>query len=150
MFALAYIRRAAKKGLAINNLTAHRMFITALVVAIKVREDCTYTMDYYARIGGLQTRDLVVMELKFLMNVLDFRADVPIDEYFATCREITRAHVEASTGPQLRKGEFTSSDDDGSENGLSLTDYPLRSVAADCARVKELLAWSKECQVFVP
>ena len=151
VLALAYIRRAAKKGLALNSLTVHRLFITALVVAVKVHEDAARKgLDHYAVVGGVHARDLAVMELKFLMNVLDFRAQVPIDEYFATCRDITRVRM-AAAAPQLRKREVTSSDDDGSENGLSLTDYPSRrTVAADCARMQELLDWSKECFVFLP
>jgi hypothetical protein len=79
--AMCLIQRASlKHGLPFNPRTAHRLLLTSLVVATKMRDDKYFNMTYYASLGGVSRFDLVAMELNFL-KVLDFNANVSPAEY---------------------------------------------------------------------
>lgn len=81
IFALAYLQRLHKAGFPLHPRTIHRLFITALVIAIKTHDDQCFSMSFYAKLGGVHTEDLKGMEIQFLANLLDFRTDISVEEY---------------------------------------------------------------------
>lgn len=91
VFALAYARRAVDLGFPLHLRSVHRLLLTACVVAAKTRDDHYYAMVYYAQVGGVTTGDLNSMELRFLLDVIDFRADVSVQEYRFICADIHQA-----------------------------------------------------------
>jgi hypothetical protein len=165
LFALAYIRRAAAKGFPISELTVHRLLITAVVVAVKVRDDRRYKLVHYARIGGVDVGDLCTMELQFLMNIIDFRADVSVDEYFATCTDLSASGMPASfaaalpvAAPTIRSNRKQSCHDiascDDSDLGLSSSSLNLgrtTSAVDSCSRrMQYTLEWTRELRMYCP
>jgi len=75
--ALYYVRTAVQREpkLAPSSLSVHRLLITALVLAAKFFDDVTYSMSYYAKVGGLSVKELAYLELK-LLQILDFRLHI--------------------------------------------------------------------------
>eukprot|EP01060_Flectonema_neradi_P014851 TRINITY_DN21520_c0_g1_i1.p1 TRINITY_DN21520_c0_g1~~TRINITY_DN21520_c0_g1_i1.p1 ORF type:complete len:171 (+),score=19.85 TRINITY_DN21520_c0_g1_i1:58-570(+) len=61
----------------LNMYVFHRLFVTALVVAIKSRQDIVYTNQYYSEVGGVTLQQLNAMEEEFLL-ALDW--DVYVDK----------------------------------------------------------------------
>lgn len=91
ILAMSYIRRVADAGFPIHLRTVHRLVLTSMVVAAKTRDDHYYSMTYYAQVGGVVVSDLNTMELRFLLDVIDFRADVPLEEYRYVCCDMNLA-----------------------------------------------------------
>ena len=60
----------------LNMYVFHRMFLTALLVAIKSRQDIVYTNQYYSEVGGVTLHQLNIMEEEFIL-ALDW--DVYVD-----------------------------------------------------------------------
>eukprot|EP00331_Platyophrya_macrostoma_P013689 CAMPEP_0176415886 /NCGR_PEP_ID=MMETSP0127-20121128/6047_1 /TAXON_ID=938130 /ORGANISM="Platyophrya macrostoma, Strain WH" /LENGTH=316 /DNA_ID=CAMNT_0017795915 /DNA_START=54 /DNA_END=1004 /DNA_ORIENTATION=- len=89
--ALAYIRRVVDAGFPIHLRSVHRLILTATVVAAKTRDDHYYSMTYYAQVGGVVVSDLNTMELRFLLDVIDFKADVSLEEYRYICCDMNLA-----------------------------------------------------------
>ncbi|RNF24134.1 cyclin [Trypanosoma cruzi] len=89
IFSLAYIRRLFILGFPLHFRSIYRVLLTSLVVAAKTRDDFCCSMSYYAQVGGVTNRDLIIMELWFLADLLDFRTEVQPDEYRAVCNAIT-------------------------------------------------------------
>ena len=61
--------------LAVTSLTIHRLIITAVMLAAKLMDDKYYNNAFYAKIGGITTSELNLMELEML-RMLDFRTFV--------------------------------------------------------------------------
>ena len=89
IFALAYLSRISRAGFPMTTLTVHRLFITAVVIAIKIRDDFFQNMSFYASVGGIEAKDLVTMERHFLFHLIHCRGEVLVEEYFATCVGVT-------------------------------------------------------------
>ncbi|EKF37692.1 CYC2-like cyclin 6, putative [Trypanosoma cruzi marinkellei] len=89
IFSLAYIRRLLILGFPLHFRSIYRVLLTSLVVAAKTRDDLCCSMGYYARVGGVTNRDLNIMELWFLADLLEFRTEVQPDEYRTVCNAIT-------------------------------------------------------------
>lgn len=68
--ALVYIMKYCK--IANSELTmrnAHRLCITAVMVAAKLRDDVFYANKYYSSIGGISSRELNELELDLLVTI---------------------------------------------------------------------------------
>lgn len=152
VFAITYLRRVVDKGFPFNLKTVHRLFITALTVAVKSRDDFFFTMSHYGKIGGLSTKDLCEMELRFFVNILDCRADVSVEEYSLTCQEMADA-----LGPPPPPGNGVLSRVPSiSECGMSTSSSPFdRSTASRSSLLGRENVFStqqlmKECVIFFP
>ena len=64
----------------VSALTAHRLLLTSLVLAVKSTDDKLYSNKWYAKVGGVRKRDLNAMEV-FLLELLGWRVHVPLEEY---------------------------------------------------------------------
>ena len=70
VLALIYIDRLIQSGrIPVNSLTIHRILITSILIAIKFFDDTFCTNSYYARIGGIQTKEMNHLEMEFLKGV---------------------------------------------------------------------------------
>ncbi len=75
--ALIYLDRvhARCSALALTEMNSHRLLSTALVLAIKYLDDEVYSNAYYARVSGLTTNELNVLETSML-SLLDWRLSI--------------------------------------------------------------------------
>ena len=64
-------------NLNLNEKNIHKIFLTAIIIAIKYNEDEYLTNNYYAKVGGILQKELFRLEYSFL-NILNF--NVYIDE----------------------------------------------------------------------
>eukprot|EP00656_Telonema_subtile_P046060 TRINITY_DN52386_c0_g1_i1.p1 TRINITY_DN52386_c0_g1~~TRINITY_DN52386_c0_g1_i1.p1 ORF type:complete len:194 (+),score=11.16 TRINITY_DN52386_c0_g1_i1:88-669(+) len=86
VFAFAYLLKAASNGVPINERSIHRLWLTALVVAAKARDDFYFNMSYYGQVGGVSRQDMAAMEVRFLVNMIKFDTNVSTAEYTQICR----------------------------------------------------------------
>lgn len=64
----------------VTERTAHRLMITAIVMAVKNQDDQRPTMRFFSNIGGVEPSELIEME-KELARLLDFRTFVQPEQY---------------------------------------------------------------------
>lgn len=86
VFAFAYLLRAAANGVPVNGRSIHRLWLTALVVAAKARDDFYFNMSYYGQVGGVSKRDMAAMEVRFLVSMINFDTNLTTAEYKEICR----------------------------------------------------------------
>lgn len=60
---------------AVDSFNVHRLLITSVMVAAKFMDDMYYNNAYYAKIGGISTKEMNFLELEFLFG-LGFRLNV--------------------------------------------------------------------------
>jgi len=82
VLALVYLRRLAERSVDFKlcHLNAHRLVLTAFLLAIKFIEDITFPNDVVAFVGGLPVLELNSLELVMLRN-LGFSAFVSQAEF---------------------------------------------------------------------
>ncbi|KAA8496758.1 Cyclin-U4-1 [Porphyridium purpureum] len=82
----------------------HRLFLTALVLAVKFCEDVFYDNAHFAKVGGITVQELNRMELEFL-KALEFRMHVSEDQFAACARsmieEVSRSTHHSGVEAQL-------------------------------------------------
>jgi len=68
---LIYIDRLLfrRPTIVMNTLTAHRLVLTAVLLAAKFYDDSVFNNKYFARIGGLATSEMNVLEFEFLSGI---------------------------------------------------------------------------------
>jgi len=64
----------------INKNTAHRLFLTSVLLASKYCDDVCYTNKYYARVGGLSCTELNSLEIEFLFRC-QFDCNITPEEF---------------------------------------------------------------------
>eukprot|EP00465_Bigelowiella_longifila_P001814 CAMPEP_0185253778 /NCGR_PEP_ID=MMETSP1359-20130426/2380_1 /TAXON_ID=552665 /ORGANISM="Bigelowiella longifila, Strain CCMP242" /LENGTH=336 /DNA_ID=CAMNT_0027836199 /DNA_START=46 /DNA_END=1056 /DNA_ORIENTATION=- len=71
ILALIYIDRLIQRNpsFLITSLNAHRLFVTAIVVAAKFSSDFFFKNSFYAKVGGISTPELNELELEFLFRI---------------------------------------------------------------------------------
>ncbi|KAL8192822.1 hypothetical protein R6Q57_027270 [Mikania cordata] len=84
--AYVYLDRFVKKQpyLPINSLNVHRLLVASVLVSIKFMEDICYDNAYYARVGGISTAEINLLEVDFLFG-LGFQLNVTIDTFCDYC-----------------------------------------------------------------
>ncbi|KAL8548328.1 hypothetical protein ACS0TY_007597 [Phlomoides rotata] len=86
-FVIAYIymdRFIQQTNIFITSLNIHRLLITTVMVAAKFMDDAFFNNAYYARVGGISTRELNKLEMNFLFS-LDFRLNVSVQTFGKYC-----------------------------------------------------------------
>jgi len=76
--ALVYCERAAAAGIPCRSTSAHRLYLSALVLAAKFLEDGTPGNDFFAKCGGISAGELCFLELRCL-EALGYRLLVDRD-----------------------------------------------------------------------
>ncbi|KAJ4892330.1 Cyclin-U4-1 [Raphanus sativus] len=59
----------SQPSLPINSLNVHRLLITSVLVAAKFLDDRYYNNAYYAKVGGISTKEMNLLELDFLFGL---------------------------------------------------------------------------------
>jgi hypothetical protein len=95
--AMVYLDRflSANSRVPLTSLNVHRLLITAVLLAIKARDDAYYSNAYYASIGGISNVELNKLELTFL-ELIDYRLFVHQSE-FNTYKDRLLSYVHAQT-----------------------------------------------------
>jgi len=79
---LVYIDRIVKlhPEFTISNLNIHRLLVTSIMLAVKFFDDVYYSNSYYAKVGGVKTREVNALEAQFL-QLIEWRMYVSPQEY---------------------------------------------------------------------
>ena len=70
----------AKHKINLNYYNIHKLFLAAFISAIKFYEDEYYSLNYYAKLGGISKKELINLEYEFL-NLMDFQLFVKQELY---------------------------------------------------------------------
>ncbi|KAJ4706515.1 Cyclin [Melia azedarach] len=75
--AYVYLDRFAQRqpSLPINSFNVHRLLITSVLVSAKFMDDIYYNNAYYAKVGGISTTEMNLLEVDFLF-ALGFQLNV--------------------------------------------------------------------------
>lgn len=95
VFALVYLDRIAQQEpwLSVTDLTSHRLFLTAIMLATRFHddeEDVHYNNAWFAKLGGLGLTELGLCEARFL-EFVGWRLSVSLAEYEAYHDRVRRA-----------------------------------------------------------
>lgn len=84
--AYVYLDRFAQRQplLPIDSFNVHRLIITSVLVSAKFMDDMYYNNAYYAKVGGISTREMNLLEVDFLFG-LGFQLNVTPDTFHAYC-----------------------------------------------------------------
>ena len=67
ILSLIYIDRLVKIGnIILTEYNIHRIIFAAILIAIKFNEDEFFDNDYYAKIAGIKTSELIIIEYNFI------------------------------------------------------------------------------------
>lgn len=79
---LVYIDRIVKlhPEFTICNLNIHRLLVTSVMLSVKFFDDVYYSNAYYAKVGGVRTKEVNVLEALFL-QLIDWRLHVTPQEF---------------------------------------------------------------------
>lgn len=82
VLSLVYIDRIVKlhPEFTICNLNIHRLLVTSVMLAVKFFDDVYYSNAYYAKVGGIKTKEVNGLEYQFL-RLIDWRVQVSPQEY---------------------------------------------------------------------
>ena len=69
-----------KHKINLNYYNIHKLILAAFIVAIKFHEDKYYSMSYYAKLGGISTKEAIKLEYEFT-SLIDFKLFVEQKEY---------------------------------------------------------------------
>ncbi|KAL7107430.1 hypothetical protein ACP275_06G053900 [Erythranthe tilingii] len=89
--AYIYLDRFAQKQplLPINSFNVHRLLIASVLVSAKFMDDIFYNNAYYAKIGGITTAEMNLLEMDFLFG-LGFQLNVSISTFHHYCSYLQR------------------------------------------------------------
>ena len=83
IIALIYIDKVShqkKNNIILIENNIFKLFLCALICAIKYNEDIYDDNNYYAKVGGIRIKEMNLLEKEFL-NLMDFRMFVSSDVY---------------------------------------------------------------------
>ncbi|KAE8701915.1 Cyclin-U4-1 [Hibiscus syriacus] len=80
--AYVYLNRFAQRhpSLPIDSFNVHRLLITSVMVAAKFMDDLYYNNAYYAKVGGISTVEMNMLEVDFLFG-LGFNLNVNLKTF---------------------------------------------------------------------
>ncbi|PIA35638.1 hypothetical protein AQUCO_03500176v1 [Aquilegia coerulea] len=94
----------------ITTFNVHRLLITTIMVASKFVEDMNYRNSYFARVGGLMTKEMNELEVDFLF-LMGFKLHVNVSIFDSYCRHLEREvsigggyHIERTLWSMCSKG----------------------------------------------
>ncbi|CAF1789112.1 hypothetical protein Bca4012_046762 [Brassica carinata] len=73
----------------IDSFNVHRLIITSVLVSAKFMDDLCYNNAYYAKIGGITTEEMNLLELDFLFGI-GFQLNVTLSTYNNYCSSLQR------------------------------------------------------------
>ncbi|KAL5569752.1 hypothetical protein UlMin_026327 [Ulmus minor] len=75
--------------LPINTFNVHRLLITSVMLSAKFMDDMYYNNAYYAKVGGISTTEMNLLELDFLFG-LSFQLNVTPTTFHTYCSYLQR------------------------------------------------------------
>ncbi|KAL1196817.1 Cyclin-U4-2 [Cardamine amara subsp. amara] len=92
--AYIYLDRFIQKQpfLPIDSFNVHRLIITSVLLSAKFMDDLCYNNAYYAKVGGITTEEMNLLELDFLFGI-GFQLNVTISTYNDYCSSLQREMV---------------------------------------------------------
>ncbi|XP_076942362.1 cyclin-U2-1-like [Bidens hawaiensis] len=89
--AYVYIDRfcRSQREFRITGRNVHRLLITTIMVASKYVEDMNYRNSYFAKVGGITTKEMNNLELDFLM-LMNFKTHVNLSVFESHCCHLER------------------------------------------------------------
>ncbi|KAL2558468.1 Cyclin-U4-1 [Forsythia ovata] len=92
-----YLDRFAQKQplLPVNSFNVHRLLITSVLVSAKFMDDIFYNNAYYAKVGGISTGEMNLLEVDFLFG-LGFQLNVTPQTFHTYCCYIQREMLQHS------------------------------------------------------
>ncbi|XP_021748743.1 cyclin-U2-1-like [Chenopodium quinoa] len=89
--AYVYIDRLCQNypGFKISPSNVHRLLITTIMVSSKYVEDMNYRNSYFARVGGLTTKEMNKLEVGFLF-LMGFKLHVNVSVFESYCCHLER------------------------------------------------------------
>nr|GMC61860.1 cyclin-U4-1-like [Ipomoea batatas] len=69
--AYIYLHRFSRRQplLPINSFNVHRLLIASVLVSVKFMDDVFYNNAYYAKVGGIGTMEMNILEMDFLFGI---------------------------------------------------------------------------------
>ncbi|KAF8817894.1 cyclin2 related protein [Cardiosporidium cionae] len=107
VLSLVYIDRIVKlhDEFAVSILNIHRLLVTSVMLAAKFFDDLYYSNAFYARVGGIGTREMNLLEAHFL-SLINYQLFVSPEEYDQYRQNVLEAVRAASAirglSPSLR------------------------------------------------
>jgi hypothetical protein len=100
--AYGYLQRLSKvdSKYRVCSRSVHRLLISSVLIAAKLFDDKFYSNAFYARIGGISTKELNRLELEML-QLLEFRMWVQREDLLACAADLS---IEPPCKPQLGTG----------------------------------------------
>ncbi|XP_073128023.1 cyclin-U4-1-like [Henckelia pumila] len=108
--AYIYLDRFAMKQpfLPINSYNVHRLLIASVLVSAKFMDDIFYNNAYYAKVGGINTMEMNLLEMDFLFG-LGFELNVSPSTFHTYCcylqREMMLQFPPLDTPPRVTSPE---------------------------------------------
>ncbi|GAB2290543.1 Cyclin-U2-1 [Dionaea muscipula] len=101
--AYVYIDRLCQNypGFRVIPCNVHRLLITTIMVASKYVEDMNYRNSYFAKVGGLATKELNRLEVDFLF-LMGFKLHVNVSVFESYCCHLER-EVSIGGGYQIER-----------------------------------------------
>ncbi|KAK9742780.1 hypothetical protein RND81_03G197000 [Saponaria officinalis] len=101
--AYVYIDRLCQNypAFKISPSNVHRLLITTIMVSSKYVEDMNYRNSYFAKIGGITTKEMNKMEMEFLF-LMGFKLHVNVSVFESYCSHLER-EVSIGGGYQIEK-----------------------------------------------
>ncbi|KAK6155956.1 hypothetical protein DH2020_010204 [Rehmannia glutinosa] len=89
--AYIYLDRFAQKQplLPINSFNVHRLLIASVLISAKFMDDIFYNNAYYAKVGGISTAEMNLLEVDFLFG-LGFQLNVSTTTFHHYCSYLQR------------------------------------------------------------
>ncbi|KAJ6869427.1 cyclin-U4-1 [Populus alba x Populus x berolinensis] len=73
----------------LNSFNVHRLLITSVLVSVKFMDDIYYNNAFYAKVGGISTREMNLLEVDFLFG-LGFQLNVTPATFHLYCAYLQR------------------------------------------------------------
>jgi hypothetical protein len=146
MYALAYLRRLVLAGFPVHLRSIHRLLLTSALVALKCRDDVYYHLSFYAEVGGVTPKDLRIMEIRFLSDLIRFEGEVSVEEYQTVMNDITRTTQRPVMKSVSNDSELSSQG--GLSAGPSTTSTPGDVATLYDGDTDFAPSWTTECQIY--
>ncbi|KAI4979418.1 hypothetical protein ZWY2020_016171 [Hordeum vulgare] len=108
----------AAAAVAVDSYSVHRLLITSVMVAAKFMDDMHYNNAYFARVGGVELREMNGLELEFLF-ALRFRLNVTPDGFASYCAALEGEMMATDTPPPLSPPAVLASPEEEEEEDVA-------------------------------
>jgi hypothetical protein len=80
IYSLILIDKLYFKGFIINEYNIYKLFYISIIISIKMNQDIIYDNKYYAKILGVEPKELLILETNFL-TLLNFNIYISNDSF---------------------------------------------------------------------